>query len=161
MMACSVMQPLLLHKPSQQSRVWDHSHHLSRRIDLWKKGLFDELMNECCCIQNHLKSTHPGSDQSQNVAYLFDHPLSEGKVSDALHLLTVTHNEGVLPLDSLVPSDFNFLGSPQFKTTKKILQEKQKTSPGKCCYSRFSSWSKFGDSLFWSYSFKIIGCLFN
>ena len=36
MMACSVMQPLLLQKPSQRSRTRDHSPHLNRRIDLWK-----------------------------------------------------------------------------------------------------------------------------
>ena len=53
---CSVMQPLLLQNPCKCSKVKDHSHHLSRRLDLWKKGSFDELMNECRCIQ---KSTHP------------------------------------------------------------------------------------------------------
>ena len=68
MMACFVMQPLLLQKPSQRSRTREHFHHINIRIDLWKKGSFDELMNECRCIQNHLKSTHPGSDQSQDVA---------------------------------------------------------------------------------------------
>ena len=124
MMACSVMQPLLLQKPSQRSRTRDHSRHLNRRIDLWKKGSFDELMNECRCIQNHLKSTHPGSDQSRDIARLFDHLLSEGKVGAALRLLTATREGGVLPLDSLVPSGFDSSGNPLFKTTKEILQEK-------------------------------------
>ena len=50
LMACSVMQPLLLQKPCKRSNSKDHSHHLSRRLDLWKKGSFDELMSECRCI---------------------------------------------------------------------------------------------------------------
>ena len=114
LMACSVMQPLLLQKPCKQSKAKEHSHHLSRRLDLWKKGSFDELMNECHCIQNHLKSTHPGSDTSRDVARLFDHLLSEGKVGAALRLLTMTHKGGVLPLDSLVPSGSDSSGSPLF-----------------------------------------------
>ena len=81
-------------------------------------------MNECRCIQNHLKSTHPGSDQSRDIARLFDHLLSEGKVGAALRLLTATRKGGVLPLDSLVPSGFDSSGNPLFKTTKEILQEK-------------------------------------
>ena len=81
-------------------------------------------MNECRCIQNHLKSTHPGSDQSRDVARLFDHLLSKGKVGAALRLLTATCKGGVLPLDSLVPSGLDSSSSPLFKSTKEILQEK-------------------------------------
>ena len=87
-------------------------------------------MNECRCIQNHLKSAHPESDKSRDVARLFDHLLSEGKVGAALHLLTVTRKEGVLPLDSLVPSGSDSSGSPLFKTTKEILQEKHPRGRG-------------------------------
>ena len=46
-------------------------------------------LTECRCIQNHLKSTHPGGDKSRDVACLFDHLLSEGKVGNnvlAIHL---------------------------------------------------------------------------
>ena len=56
-----------------------------------KERSFDELLNEDCCIQNHLKSTHPGSDKSQNFASLFDYLLSEGKVGATLCLLIATH----------------------------------------------------------------------
>ena len=38
LMACSVMQPLLLQKPCKQSKAKDHSRHLSRRLELWKRG---------------------------------------------------------------------------------------------------------------------------
>ena len=81
-------------------------------------------MNECHCIQNYLKSTHPGSDKSRDAACLFDHLLSEGKVGAALCLLTVTRKGGVLPLDSLIRSGSDSSGTPLFKTTKEILQEK-------------------------------------
>ena len=42
MMACSVMQPLLLQKPSQRSRARDHSSHLIRRLIYGRRGY---LMN--------------------------------------------------------------------------------------------------------------------
>ena len=58
-----------------------------------------------------LKSAHLGSNQSRDVARLFDHLLSEGKVGAAWHLLTATYKGGVLPPDSLVPSGLNFSGS--------------------------------------------------
>ena len=109
---------------AMRSKAKDHSHHLSRRLHLWKKGSFDKLMSEYRCIQNHLKSTHPGSDKSRDDACLFDHLLSEGKVGAALRLLTVTHKGGVLPLDSLIPSGSDSSGTPLLKTTKEILQEK-------------------------------------
>ena len=81
-------------------------------------------MNECHCIENHLKSTHPGSDKSRDVVCLFDHLLSEGKVCAALRLLTVTRKGGVLPFDSLIPSGSDSSGTPLFKTINEILQEK-------------------------------------
>ena len=74
-------------------------------------------MNKCRCTQNHLKSIHHGSDQSQDVVRPFDYLLSEGKVGAALRLLTATHKGGALPLDSLVPSGFDLSGSSLFKTT--------------------------------------------
>ena len=76
-------------------------------------------MNECHCIQNHLKSAHPGSDQSRDLAHLFDHLLSEGKVGAPLRLLTATCKGGVLPLDSLVLSGLDPSGSPLFKSTRR------------------------------------------
>ena len=76
--------------------------------------------------------------KSRDVARLFDHLLSEGKVGAALRLLTVTHKGGVLPLDSAFEilhlihniryrKEFHqgdSSGNPLFKTTKEILQEK-------------------------------------
>ena len=38
LMACSVMQPLPLQNPCKQSKAKGNSHHLSRRLNLWKKG---------------------------------------------------------------------------------------------------------------------------
>ena len=38
LMACSMMQPLLLQKPYRQSKAKDHSACLSRRLDLWLRA---------------------------------------------------------------------------------------------------------------------------
>ena len=53
LLACSVMQTLLLQKPHQQSHAKDHSIHLLRRLDLWSKSSFYALLKEGCCIQDH------------------------------------------------------------------------------------------------------------
>ena len=55
LMACSVLQPLLLQKPHKNSKANDHSVHLLRRLELWNQGSFDVLINEGSCIQDHLK----------------------------------------------------------------------------------------------------------
>ena len=98
----TVMQLLLLQKLCKQSKAKDHSYHLSRRLDLWKKGSVDELLKEFCCIQNHLKSTHPGSDKSYMGCC--SPLLFENKVAVVICLLTAAHKGGVLLLNSLVPS---------------------------------------------------------
>ena len=66
-----------------------------------------------------MKSTHPGSDQSSDIAHLFDHLLSKGNIGAALHLLTATRKGGVLPLDSLVPSGFDSSGNHCIKQLRR------------------------------------------
>jgi len=111
------MQPLLHQKPHRHSRAKDHSTHLLKRLELWSKGSFDAQGR---CIQDHLKWLPP-SKKPDDRSRLFDHLMSEGKVSMALHLLTKDSKGGVLSLGSMVPCG---QGNLFFRTTKDILFEK-------------------------------------
>ena len=51
----TVLQALLLQKPSRRSKSSDHVTHLQRRLDLWLKGDIQALTNEGRCIQKHLR----------------------------------------------------------------------------------------------------------
>jgi len=102
LLACSVMQPLLLQKPHRHSRARDHSTYLLRRLELWTRGSFDALLTEGCCMQDHLRRS-PSSKKPDDQSRLFDHLMSEGKVSMALCLLTNDSKGGVLSLGSMVP----------------------------------------------------------
>ena len=104
LIACSVMQPLLLQKPYKQVKAKDYSICLSRRLDLWCKGCFTDLLNECHCIQQHLRNPQSRKSGSHSISRLFDHLMSEGKVNMALHLLAEDSKGGVLSLDSSIPS---------------------------------------------------------
>jgi len=123
LLACSVMQPLLLQKPHRHSRAKDHSAHLLRRLELWSKGSFDALLTEGRCIQDHLRR-FPPSKKPGDQSRLFDHLMSEGKVSMALRLLTRDSKGGVLSLDSMIPCGQNSSGQAIFRSAKDVLLEK-------------------------------------
>jgi len=55
---------------------------------------------------------------------LFDHLMSEGKVSLAIRLLVKESKGGVLSLDSQVPCGIDSLGNQIQQTTRDILSEK-------------------------------------
>ena len=46
MNAITLVQVLMLQKPSKRSKIKDHISHLSRRLGLWKEGEIEELMDE-------------------------------------------------------------------------------------------------------------------
>ena len=54
MKAISVIQLLLLQKPSKQSKTKDHVSHLQRRLKMWLKGDFLQLLEEGRCLQSRL-----------------------------------------------------------------------------------------------------------
>ena len=50
--ASFVMQMLLLQKPIKRSKAKDHISHLKRRLELWKQGNIEALVQEGKCIEN-------------------------------------------------------------------------------------------------------------
>ena len=127
LLACSVMQPLLLQKPHQQSCAKDHSVHLLRKLNLWSKGSFDALLKERRCIQDYLRHSLPSRRKPDDKSRLSDHLMSEGKVSMALRLLSTDYKCEVLSLDSMIPSGKGSSGEPILHTARDFLSEKHPT----------------------------------
>ena len=123
-MACSVLQPLLLQKPYKQSKAKDHSAHLLCRLELWNQGSFDALIKEGRCIQDHLNRGLSSRNEPKDPSCVFDHLMSDGKVSMALRLPSEKSKGGVLSLDSSIPSGSDSSGKQLFRTVREILMEK-------------------------------------
>ena len=51
MKAVTIVQVLVLHRTSKVKVL---NNHLKRRMDLWKSGDLDEILQEGRCIQGHL-----------------------------------------------------------------------------------------------------------
>ena len=83
MKAISVMQTLLLQKPSRTSKSRDHVKHLQRRLDLWTNGYIEALLEEGRCIQKRLRNAkHTTSNEA--IARKFRDLMLQGKVQSAL-----------------------------------------------------------------------------
>lgn len=124
--ACSVMQSVLLQKPHAKSKSKEHVVCLERRLNLWSEGRFKELISEGKCIQNHMSSSPYSKPQAeiQNIAKGFNRLMLQGKVRQAVNLLSNANRRGLLPLDSLIPVGIDNEGNTQWKSTKEILLDK-------------------------------------
>ncbi len=116
MKAITLIQVLLLQKPSKRSKTKDHICHLKRRLDLWHTGDFMQLVEEGRCIQNRLISRKvPG--KSDVGGYIFKSLMAQGKVRSALRYLSHEQNGGVLCLDDTIPETHGL-------TTRDVLKDK-------------------------------------
>ena len=95
MKATTIMQILLLQKPSRTSKSKDHVAHLQRRMELWLDGDIQALLDEGKCIQKRLgKATSPSNNVA--IARTFRDLMLQGKVQGALRYLSRNTNGGVL-----------------------------------------------------------------
>ena len=72
--AAMVMPILLLQKPHARSKSRDHAHCLEKRLDLWKAGNIDALIQEGRTIQSQLctgRSHGSGDDHEQHTTQMF------------------------------------------------------------------------------------------
>ena len=95
--ALMLMPSLLLQKPSKNSKSKDHSNCLKRRLEMWKKGEFDQLLQEIRFIQSNLKQQQR-SKSIEEVSKQFHKFMISGKVKAALKLLSETESKGIFPL---------------------------------------------------------------
>ena len=113
-----MLQILLLQKPSQKSKSRDHVAHLKRRLELWKCGDIQSLLQEGRCIQRYLTNRSRPSDEGV-IARNFGKMMEQGKVRNALQYLSRHTTGGVLSLDDLIPGPDN-----ELRSTRNILIDK-------------------------------------
>ena len=121
MKAITLIQILLLQKPSKRSKTKDHICHLKQRFDLWSIGDFGQLLDEGRCIQARMMSQRaPGKNDVDG--HIFRSLMAQGKVRSALSYLSREQTGGVLGLDEIIPQS-------QGLTTRDVLRDEH--PPGK------------------------------
>ena len=121
--ACSVMQALLLQKPFVKSKTKDHISYLERRLKQWLKGDIKALVKEGKCIQRHLISQTNKPFEYEKITRGFNRLMLQGKVHEAVRLISIANKGGLLSLDALIP-DVDNNGNAIWKTTRDVLLEK-------------------------------------
>ncbi len=76
-----IMFPLLLQKPSANSKCKDHIEYLKKRLHLWRAGELDKLVRQCSVIQERMK---PPKTDSKHHEKVFCRLMLQGKISAAL-----------------------------------------------------------------------------
>ena len=84
LMMVSIIFPLLLQKPSANSKSSDHVRYLEKRLLLWKEGNLEDLLSEGKTIQTRLTRAKRKADNSEQR---FVHLMEDGKVSAALRCI--------------------------------------------------------------------------
>ena len=97
--ALMVLPALLLQKPSAKSKTKDHTACLTRRLEDWKLGNIEKLIQEARAIQKKLCSSRKNRNV-EDISRVFAKLMMEGKIKSALKYLD---KEGHL----LVPVDLN------------------------------------------------------
>ena len=135
----TVLQVLLLQKPSRSSKSSDHATHLKRRLDLWKKGDIEPLSQEGRYIQNRLHKTLGSAGDDEAISRIFCKLMMEGKVQGALRYHSRLTTGGVLKQDDLIPVRTTD-GDTCLRSTYDILQEKHPVGkpPAPDCLSNSS-----------------------
>ena len=104
-----------LQKPHAKSKTGEHITCLCRRLVLWERGDIEELLREGKVIQRQLPTSSSRGHADKDTAHKFSNLIMNGKVRNALRLLTPNSNSGFLSLDQVTAGG---------QSVKDILQEK-------------------------------------
>ncbi len=106
--AASVMTALVLQRPYTHSKTKLHVKCLQKRIELWCKGLIEELLVEGKTIQARTfksNTTHRPKGKTSSMSRSFAKLMFQGKCNSAFRLLSDEENSGgVLNEDDKLPS---------------------------------------------------------
>ena len=133
--ALMVMVPLLLQKPSKNSKSSDHVKYLEKRLALWSEGEILVILRECRKIQDRLINSKR-KDDPDKARKVFVRLMLQGKDSSALRWLDSQCSTSSLEVDENIinklkekhppaqPSSENdFLHGPQNKVEHVIYDE--------------------------------------
>jgi hypothetical protein len=93
-----IIFPLLLQKPSRNSKAKDHVAHLEKRLALWRTGDISKLLKQGTVIQARLLSSKPSAKHNEQV---FVRLMLQGKISAALKWIG-SQRSGLLDVDDNV-----------------------------------------------------------
>ena len=93
MLAIHIIGALLLQNPGRKSTPKENKAALTRRLDLWKRGSFSELLAEAREIQKRLSKI--GSD-NESISRGFSRLMFKGRVGSAMRLISKAQSA---PLD--------------------------------------------------------------
>ena len=121
LMCAMTMPALLLQKPHKTSKAKDHVECLEWRMESWKKGDILMLLHEGRTIQSRLLSSKRDIRAEAQTAPTFARLIHEGKIKQAIRLLTDQGSGEKLNLDDYVASTG---GNEERKTVRQVLLEK-------------------------------------
>ena len=120
--AAFVLPQLVLQRPRRKSSDAENRILLEKRLKQWEEGDFEELLNEGRAIQSYLKKCSPKRRGKPSLSHSFANLIFNGKVTEALQLLSTRKRGRLLSLKDVVPSN----SSQQL--VKQILKEKHPPS---------------------------------
>ena len=92
--------------PPKLQRYSDHNSCLKRRLELWLKGDFEELLREGRTLQQRLRKAGNKANKVNSFIRSFTKLMLQGKTSAAIKLLLDRENSGILDLNNCSdPSD--------------------------------------------------------
>ena len=91
-----IIIPLVLQKPSKNSKTAEHKVHLQRRLEMWRQGKLLELLKEGQQIQSRLKSKLKHDEEHGRKVFV--RLMLEGNVTSAMKWLTTKISNGA-PVD--------------------------------------------------------------
>ena len=97
------MLVLLLQRPHAKSKDKDHVHHLAHHLSLWNQGDIDSLVSEGRVLQSQLSKFHKTklTSDASSTAHKFSQLMMNGRVKDALRLLSSDCDGGIATLYEL------------------------------------------------------------
>ena len=109
MKAVMVIGPLLLQKPSKNSKNREHVVHLKQRLTKWKSGEYKALLNEGIAIQKRLMQGKFSAVQHEKV---FVKLMLEGKVGAALKWIS-ENRAGIHNITPDIVSELEHISIPK------------------------------------------------
>ena len=94
--AAMILPPLLLQKPTLKSKPREHASCLERRLQCWRAGDIESLLNEGRTIQSRLPKAPPHAINQESTARAFSKLMFQGKTKTALRLITEQNVGSVL-----------------------------------------------------------------
>ena len=100
MRATIVFIPLMIQKPSRNSKTKDHKYHLNKRLQMWERGQIKDLINEGKMIQKRFQTSQRKT--KSNITKAFANLILQGKTAAACKLINREQGGPVMVNDEVM-----------------------------------------------------------